>query len=54
MEFKRSVGIQRKQNKLLTMALMIAILALADQNWKKSRLAYKKKTIKEAMCSMII
>ena len=33
---------------------MLAILKLAEQDWKRSKSSYKKKTIKEAMCFMII
>ena len=52
--FKRRVGIQRKQNEPLTVALMLAILKLAKQDWKRSKSSYKKKTIEEVMCFMII
>ena len=36
------------------MALMLAILKLAEEDWKRSKSAYEKKTIEEAMCFMII
>ena len=52
--FKSRVGIQHKQNEPLTVALMLAILKLTKQDWKRSKSSYKKKTIKEAMCFMII
>ena len=52
--FKRRVGIQRKQNEPLTVVLMLAILKLAKQDWKRSKSSYKKKTIKEVMYFMII
>jgi len=52
--FKRRVGIQRKQNEPLTMALMLAILKLAEEDWKRSKSAYEKKTIEEFVCFMII
>ena len=52
--FKRRVGIQHKQNEPLTVVLMLAILKLAKQDWERYKSSYKKKTIEEVMCFMII
>ena len=33
---------------------MLTIFKLAEQDWKRSKSSYKKKTIEEAICFMII
>jgi len=47
---KRRTGIFRKQDEPLSMELLLAILALAEEDWKKSKTEKEKTLIEETMC----
>ena len=51
---RRRMGMQRKQNEPLTMAVMLAILNLAEEDWRKSTSEEERKEVEETMCYMII
>ena len=51
---KRRTGIFRKQDEPLSMTLMLAILDLAEEDWKKSKTEKEKTLIKETMCFIIL
>ena len=51
---RRRMGMQRKQNEPLTMAVMLAILDMAEKDWQKSTSQAERKEVEETMCYMII
>ena len=51
---KRRTGIVRKQDEPLSMTLLLAILDLAEEDWKVSKTKKEKNIIKETMYFMII
>jgi len=51
---KRRTSIFRKQDESLSMTLLLAILDLAEEDWKASKTEKEKKLIEETMCFMIL
>ena len=48
------MGIFRKQDEPLSMTLMLAILDLVEEDWKKSKTEKEKKLIEGTMCFIIL
>ena len=51
---KRRTGIFRKQDEPLSMTLLLAILDLAEEDWKKSKTKKESKLTEETMCFIVL
>lgn len=51
---KRRMGIIRRQNEALTVPQLLALLALAEEDWQKSKIEVERKEIEELCCFCVI